>query len=76
VRKLASRDWKKSDERLDEPSSQQLYTLRVVEVLEGIASPETRQRLDTLAGSLPDTRLTREAQASLSRLNRRAPAFP
>jgi hypothetical protein len=49
----------------------ELRTVRAVEVLERIGSPEARQVLQTLAGGNPEARPTREAQASLERLNRR-----
>jgi hypothetical protein len=45
-------------------------------VLEAIGTPAARKLLQALASSAPAARLTREAQASLDRLNRRVPAFP
>jgi hypothetical protein len=52
---------------------EQLYTLRALEVLEHIGSPEARRLLETLGGGVPEARLTQEAKASLERLARRAP---
>jgi HEAT repeat protein len=51
-----------------------LRPLRAVAVLEGIATPAARKLLKELASGVPEARLTREAQASLSRLDRRPPA--
>jgi hypothetical protein len=45
-----------------------LRTLRAIELLEHIGSPEARAVLQTLADGAPDARLTREAKASLERL--------
>jgi WD40 repeat protein len=50
------------------PPAGQLRQLRAVEVLEEIGTPEARIVLRRLAGGLPGSRLTREAQASLARL--------
>jgi WD40 repeat protein len=50
-----------------------LRTLRAIEVLERIASPESRTLLKTLASGPPEGRLTREAKASLERLARSHP---
>jgi len=52
-------------------SPEQLYSLRAVEVLEHVGSPEARQVLETLAGGVPEARLTGEAKASLERLTHR-----
>jgi RNA polymerase sigma factor (sigma-70 family) len=49
----------------------ELRTVRAVEVLERIGSPEARQVLQTLAEGNREARPTQEAQASLERLNRR-----
>ena len=45
-----------------------LRGLRGVAVLEDIATPGARQRLESLAQGAPEARLTREAKASLQRL--------
>jgi hypothetical protein len=57
-------------------SMQSHRLLRTVEVLEAIASPEARRLLETLAGGLPEARLTQEAKGSLQRLARRSEAQP
>jgi WD40 repeat protein len=51
-----------------------LRTLRAVEVLERLGSPEAQALLKDLATGWPPARLTREAQASLHRLVRRQSA--
>jgi RNA polymerase sigma factor (sigma-70 family) len=48
-----------------------LRSLRAVEVLEHIATPEARQLLQKLAEGATAARLTREAKAALARLERR-----
>jgi RNA polymerase sigma factor (sigma-70 family) len=48
-----------------------LRCLRVVEVLERIATPEARQLLETMAREAPESWLTQEVKASLERLVRR-----
>jgi hypothetical protein len=53
-----------------------MRVLRAVAVLEDIATPEARQVLGTLAEGAPESRLTREAKASLERLARRPAATP
>src|SRR5262249_43283764 len=53
------------------PTGESLRSLRAVAVLEHIATPEARQLLDKLAGGAPQARLTREAKATLERLERR-----
>jgi hypothetical protein len=53
------------------PSPEQLRNLRSVEVLELADTPDARQLLRKLANGAPNTRLTREAQAALRRLERR-----
>jgi len=53
-----------------------LRPLRAVAVLEEIATPAAREVLAELASGAPEGRLTREARTSLSRLDRRTPAFP
>jgi WD40 repeat protein len=49
----------------------ELRRLRALEVLERIATPDARQILKQLASGAKDARLTREAKASLERLERR-----
>jgi RNA polymerase sigma factor (sigma-70 family) len=49
-----------------------LRTLRAVAVLEDIASPEARRVLEQLARGTAEARLTREAKASLRRLDSRS----
>jgi hypothetical protein len=51
-------------------SPKQLLTLRALEVLEHIATPETKKVVQKLAAGAPDARLTREAKGALERLNR------
>jgi hypothetical protein len=51
-------------------SPEQRRALRAVEVLEHIGSPEARRVLETLATGAEAASLTREAKASLQRLNR------
>jgi RNA polymerase sigma factor (sigma-70 family) len=50
---------------------EQLQALRGIEVLEYIGTPQARQVLETLAKGAPEARLTREAKASLRRLDSR-----
>jgi hypothetical protein len=50
------------------PSGELLRSLRAVEVLEMMATPEARQLLQKLAGGAPEARLTCEAKAALERL--------
>jgi RNA polymerase sigma factor (sigma-70 family) len=50
--------------------------LRAVAVLENIATPEARRLLEELAAGAPAARLTREAKASLHRLDLRRPSGP
>jgi hypothetical protein len=52
-------------------SPKQLLTLRALEVLEHIGTPEAKQVLQTLAQGASDARLTQEAKASLERLTER-----
>jgi hypothetical protein len=56
------------------PTGEPLRSLRAVEVLERIATPEARQLLQELAESAVDSRLTREAKAGLERLAARPKA--
>jgi len=58
-------------EKLDDWSGERLRALRATTVLEEVASAEARQLLETLAGGAPEASLTREAKASLVRLDRR-----
>jgi hypothetical protein len=53
-----------------------LRTLRALQVVESVGTPEARQLLESLAKGAPDARLTREAQASLRRLARRPAPGP
>jgi RNA polymerase sigma factor (sigma-70 family) len=55
-------------------SADQLRTLRAVEVLEHIGTPEARQALQALARGAPGARPTQEAQAALERLTNRPAA--
>jgi RNA polymerase sigma factor (sigma-70 family) len=49
-------------------TSDALRTLRAVEALEKLGTPEARRVLAALAGGAPEARLTREANAALERL--------
>ena len=51
-------------------SAEQLRPLRAVLVLEQVATPAARDVLRELAKGMPAARLTREAKASLERLDR------
>ncbi|MBO0699336.1 MAG: hypothetical protein J2P46_13150, partial [Zavarzinella sp.] len=53
-------------------TGRELQRLRVVEVLEHIATPAAAAVLQKLATSLPDTRAAQDAKAALARLDRRA----
>jgi RNA polymerase sigma factor (sigma-70 family) len=55
---------------------EQLRDLRAVEALEHIGTPEARRLLAALAKGAPEARLTREAAASLERLDKRGEARP
>ena len=55
-------------------SGELLRSLRAVEVLEDVGTPQARHLLNTLAGGTPEARLTREAKASSRRLARKTPA--
>jgi RNA polymerase sigma factor (sigma-70 family) len=55
---------------------EKLRALRAVEVLERIGTVEARRILETLAGGAAEAHLTREARASLDRLDRRPAAAP
>jgi hypothetical protein len=52
-------------------SPKQLLTMRTLEVLEHIGTPEARKLLGELAGGAAAARQTREAKAALERLGRR-----
>jgi hypothetical protein len=54
------------------PSGERLQTLRALEVVEHAGTKEARQVLEGLAAGAEGAGLTREAKASLDRLNRRA----
>jgi WD40 repeat protein len=54
------------------PAPARLRQLRALEVLEALGTPESRQVLQALAGGAAASRLTKEAEASLRRLGRRA----
>src|SRR5262249_21985713 len=58
------------------PSGDRLRTVRAVEVLDQIDTLPARQLLQTLARGAAGALLTREAQASLTRLEGRALADP
>jgi WD40 repeat protein len=60
-------------ERLDSgrPDADTLRGVRAVELLEQLATPEATRLLKALANGAADARLTREAKATLARLNRR-----
>jgi RNA polymerase sigma factor (sigma-70 family) len=53
------------------PSTELLRSLRTLEVLEGIGTPEARQVLEAIAKGAPGVRLTEGAKGALERLNRR-----
>ena len=53
-------------------SPEQLQTLRAVEVLEHVGTPESQNVLRSLAGGAAGARLTEEAKTSLQRLKQRA----
>jgi hypothetical protein len=55
------------------PSGKQLQALRAVEALEFAGTKEAREVLRRLAGGAPGGRVTREAKASLDRLDRGRP---
>jgi RNA polymerase sigma factor (sigma-70 family) len=58
----------KQTQHLWSPSPELLRTLRALEVLEHLATPEARQLLEKLAGGAPAAQQTREAKAALERL--------
>jgi RNA polymerase sigma factor (sigma-70 family) len=58
--------------RIATPAGERLRALRAVEVLEHLGDAPARRLLAALAKGAPQARLTREAQQSLERLDRRA----
>jgi hypothetical protein len=52
------------------PTTGQIRDLRAVEVLELIGTEKSRQLLQSLAGGVPEARLTRQAKSALMRLSR------
>jgi WD40 repeat protein len=58
------------------PTGDHLRNLRAVEILEQIGSPAARQLLQALASGAAAAMLTREAEASLSRLERHSALHP
>jgi HEAT repeat protein len=52
------------------PRPERLREMRALEVLEYVGTPETRKILGRLAEGVPEARLTREAKAALTRLER------
>jgi hypothetical protein len=57
-------------------SPERLRQIRVVQVLESIATSEAQQELQTLANGVAEVSLAREAQAALARLARRSASAP
>jgi WD40 repeat protein len=57
-------------------SAEWFPTLRALQVMESVGTPEARQLLESLARGAGEARLTREAKASLERLSRRTLARP
>jgi hypothetical protein len=53
------------------PRGEALRTIRAIEVLELVGTPEAKAVLQTLANGMPEARLTREAKAALERLTLR-----
>jgi len=58
------------------PPPEALRALRAVEMLEHIGTPEARQALHAVSQGAPEARLAQDANASLKRLEKRAPASP
>jgi hypothetical protein len=58
------------------PPAEELRSLRAVQALEQIGTREAREVLRALAGGAPETRLTREAKASMERLAKQSAASP
>ena len=61
--------------KLERPSSELLRDLRAVEVLEQIGNSEAKNVLEKLAGGAERFQLTKEAKASLDRLNKQSASF-
>jgi hypothetical protein len=59
-------------DRLPSWTGERLRLWRVIQVLEAIGTPDARVVLEKLAKGAPESRLTREAQASLHRLAKRS----
>ena len=59
-----------------QPSPEQLRTVRAIEVLEHIGNPEARQLLEALARQPAETRLQQEAKAAAERLAKRFSPLP
>ncbi|HEY7428307.1 MAG TPA: sigma-70 family RNA polymerase sigma factor [Gemmataceae bacterium] len=57
-------------------SPERLRQIRIVQVLESIATPEAQQELQTLANGVVEVSLAREARAALARLARRSASTP
>jgi hypothetical protein len=55
-------------------SGERLRGFRAIQILEQIGTPDARQILETLSGGAPGALLTRDAKASLARLDRRTSA--
>ncbi|MFL5338805.1 MAG: hypothetical protein ACJ8F7_01445, partial [Gemmataceae bacterium] len=74
VAQSASMESRKRAERLLEklqhggPTGDMLRSVRAVEVLERIGTPEARAMLQSLAGGAADARITLEAQSALKRM--------
>jgi WD40 repeat protein len=71
VRKQVERLLEEVEAKQGTVSGERLRELRVLEVLERLATPEARQVLRTLGSGMPSARLTREAKATLDRLARK-----
>ena len=59
---------------LEQWSEDRRRTVRAVDLLEALGTPEARALLESLAGGVPGAFLTDEARAALRRLDRRNPA--
>jgi WD40 repeat protein len=59
-----------------ERSAEWVRTLRALQALESVGTPEARRLLESLARGAPEARLTRGAKASLLRLSRRPTPKP
>jgi hypothetical protein len=57
--------------RLDDLPPEHVRSLRALEILEQIGTPQAKKVLQTLVGGVPEARLTREAKSALERLERR-----